>query len=162
MKHITGITILTLAISGLLAGRKRTGWSGGYRRPCQSKTASEEPKKCDRWKEKKSAWKRWNSISSSTRTKRLPDWMGRQDQGNHKSWEEKRQECGVVGKLPALDRMEKMLAFFQRTYRPAEEARLAATKVFYATCRLNSARFSTRFQVWASRPFWQALEEMTV
>ena len=49
MKHITRITILTLAISGLSAGRNVLAEPADAAALVKPKPASEEPKKCDRW-----------------------------------------------------------------------------------------------------------------
>jgi protein CpxP len=133
MKHKTRIALLTLAISGLLVGRNVLAVPADATVPGKPQPASEQPKKCDRWKEKE---KRLETLKSDLKLKAnqeaaWTEWVGK-IKGDHKGWEEKRKNVESWANLPAPDRMEKMLAF-SKEHIAREEARLAATKIFYAT-----------------------------
>ena len=133
MKHITRIAILTLAISGLLAGRNVLADPADTAALVNPKPASEEPKKCDRWegKEKRLEALKFDLKLNANQEAAWTEWVGK-IKGDHKSWEEKRKNAESWASLPALERMEKMLAF-SKEHIARQEARLAATKVFYAT-----------------------------
>jgi protein CpxP len=133
MKHITRIAILTLAISGLLAGRNVLAEPSDTAALVKPKPASEEPKKCDRWEEKE---QRLETLKSdlklnASQEAAWTEWVSK-IKADHKSWEEKRKNVESWASLPALDRMEKMLAF-SKEHIARQEVRLAATKAFYAT-----------------------------
>ena len=133
MKHITRITILTLAISGLLAGRNVLAEPADAAALAKPKPASEEPKKCDRWegREKRLEALKTDLKLNANQEAAWTEWVGK-IKGDHKGWEEKRKNAESWASLPAPDRMEKMLAF-SKEHIAKQEARLAATKTFYAT-----------------------------
>ena len=133
MKHKTRIALLTLAISGLLVGRNVLAVPADAAVPGKPEPASEQPKKCDRWEGKE---KRLETLKSDLKLNAnqeaaWTEWVGK-IKGDHKGWEEKRKNVESWANLPAPDRMEKMLAF-SKEHIAREEARLAATKIFYAT-----------------------------
>ena len=133
MKHITRSTLLTLAISGLLLGQNVLAEPADANALVKAKPASEEPKKCDRWEEKE---KRLETLKTdlklnASQETAWTEWVGK-IKGDHKSWEEKRKDVESWASLPAIDRMEKMLAF-SKEHIARQEVRLTATKTFYAT-----------------------------
>jgi len=133
MKHTIRFALLTLAISGLLAGRNVLAEPTDTAALVKPKPASEEPKKCDRWEEKE---QRLETLKSDLKLNvsqeaAWSEWVSK-IKGDHKSWEEKRKNAESLASLPALDRMEKMLAF-SKEHIARQEERLAATKTFYAT-----------------------------
>jgi len=133
MKHITRSTLLTLAISGLLLGQNVLAEPADATALVKAKPASEEPKKCDRWEEKE---KRLETLKTdlklnASQETAWTEWVSK-IKGDHKSWEEKRKDVESWASLPAIDRMEKMLAF-SKEHIARQEVRLAATKTFYAT-----------------------------
>ena len=133
MKHITRSALITLAISGLLLGQNVLAEPADATALVKAKPASEEPKKCDRWEEKE---KRLETLKTdlklnASQETAWTDWVSK-IKGDHKSWEEKRKDVESWASLPAIDRMEKMLAF-SKEHIARQEVRLAATKTFYAT-----------------------------
>jgi protein CpxP len=133
MKHTTKIATLTLVISGLLAGRNVLAEPADTAALVNAKPASEEPKKCDRWEDRE---KRLEALKTdlklhANQESAWTEWVGK-IKGDHKNWEEQRKNVESWANLPALDRMEKMLAF-SKEHIAKQEARLAATKTFYAT-----------------------------
>jgi len=133
MKTITQIAILTLAISSLLAGRNVLAEPADAAALVKAKPASEEPKKCDRWEGKE---KRLEALKSdlklnASQEAAWTEWVGK-IKGDYKGWEEQRKNVESWASLPALDRMEKMRAFYKE-HIARQEVRLAATKTFYAT-----------------------------
>jgi periplasmic protein CpxP/Spy len=133
MKHITRIAILTLAISGLLAGRNVLAEPADAAALVKAKPASEEPKKCDRWegKEKHLETLKSDLKLNASQEAAWTEWVSK-IKGDHKNWEEQRKNVDSWASLPALERMEKMLAF-SKEHIALQEVRLAATKAFYAT-----------------------------
>ena len=133
MKHITRSALLTLAISGLLLGQNVLAEPADATALVKPKPASEEPKKCDRTEEKE---QRLETLKSdlklnASQESAWTEWVSK-IKGDHKSWEEQRKNVETLASLPALDRMEKMLAF-SKEHIARQELRLAATKNFYAT-----------------------------
>ena len=133
MKHITRSTLLSLAISGLLLGQNVLAEPADATALVKAKPASEEPKKCDRWEEKE---KRLETLKTdlklnASQETAWTEWVSK-IKGDHKSWEEKSKDVESWASLPAIDRMEKMLAF-SKEHISRQEVRLAATKTFYAT-----------------------------
>ena len=133
MKHNIRIAILTLAISGLLAGRNALAEPADTAALIKPKPASEEPKKCDRWEGRE---KRLEALKSDLKLNAnqeaaWTEWVDK-IKVDHKGWEEKRKNAESWASLPAPDRMEKMLAF-SKEHIAQQEAHLAATKTFYAT-----------------------------
>ena len=133
MKHTTRIAILTLAISGLLAGRNMLAEPADAAAPSKPKIASEEPKKCDRWegKEKHLEALKSDLKLNANQEAAWTEWAAKIKE-DRKGWEEKRKNVESWANLPVPDRMEKMLAF-SKEHIAKQEARLAATKTFYAT-----------------------------
>jgi len=133
MKHTTSIAILTLAISSLLAGRNVQAEPADAAALGKPKSDSEQPKKCDRWEGEE---KRLETLKSDLKLNAnqeaaWTEWVSK-IKGDHAGWEEKRKNEESWASLPALDRMEKMLAF-SKEHIARQEVRLAATKTFYAT-----------------------------
>jgi len=133
MKHTTRIAILMLAISGLLAGRNVLAESAATAAFGKPESASVEPKKCDRGEGRE---QRLETLKSDLKLNAnqeaaWTEWAGKMKE-DRKGWEEKRKNVESWASLPALDRMEKMLAF-SKEHIARQEARLAATKIFYAT-----------------------------
>lgn len=133
MKQTTRIAILTLAISGLLAGRNVLAEPVDTAAPGKPKPAREEPKKCDRCEGEE---KRLETLKSDLKLNAnqeaaWTEWVGKM-KGDHAGWEEKRKNEESWASLPAPERMEKMLAF-SKEHIARQEVRLAATKAFYAT-----------------------------
>ena len=134
MKHTTRITLLTFALSGLLAGRNVLAEpTEAPTAPGKQDPASGEPKKCDRWEEKEKRLEALKSDLKLTANQEAAwsEWVGK-IKGDRKGWEGKRKNFESWANLPAPDRMEKMLAF-SKEHVARQEARLAATKTFYAT-----------------------------
>ena len=133
MKHTTRIALLTLVISGLLAGRNTLAEPADATVLGKPKPASEEPKKCDRWEGKEKCLETLKSDLklNANQEAAWTEWVGKIKE-DRKGWEEKRKNEESWASLPALDRMEKMLAF-SKEHIATQEARLAATKIFYAT-----------------------------
>ncbi len=133
MKHITKIAILTLAISGLLAGRNALAEPANTATDVNQKPVSTEPKKCDREDgrgqhlETLKADLKLNANQEAAWT----EWVGKV-KGDPKNWKEQREHVESWANLPAPERMEKMLAF-SKEHIAKQEVRLAATKIFYAT-----------------------------
>ena len=133
MKHITRSALLTLAISGLLLGQNVLAEPADATALVKAKPAGEELKKCDRWEEKE---KRLETLKTdlklnASQETAWTEWVSK-IKGDHKSWEEKRKNVESWASLPAIDRMEKMLAF-SKEHIARQEVRLTATKTFYAT-----------------------------
>ena len=133
MKHTAKIALLTLAISGLLAGRNVLAEPANTATNVNQKPASEEPKKCDRWegKEKRLEALKADLKLNASQEAAWTEWAGKL-KGDRQDWEERRKNVESWASLPAPDRMEKMLAF-SKEHITKQEERLAATKTFYAT-----------------------------
>lgn len=133
MKHTTRIALLTFAISSLIVGRNVLAEPLNATVPGKLKPVNEQLKKCDRWEGEE---KRLETLKSDLKLK--PDqeaawteWAGK-IKGDHANWEEKHKNEQSWAGLSVPDRMEKMLAF-SKEHIARQEARLAATKTFYAT-----------------------------
>ena len=133
MKNKITITLLTLVFSGLLAGRNVLAEPADAAALVKPNPASEEPKKCDRWdgKEKRLEAHKTDLNLNPNQEAAWTEWAGK-IKGDYKSWEEKRKNVESWASLPAIDRMEKMLAF-SKEHIARQEVRLTATKTFYAT-----------------------------
>ena len=133
MKYITRIAVLTLAVSGLLAGRNVLAEPADATADAKPKSISAEPKKCDRWegKEKRLETLKADLKLSVNQESAWTEWVSK-IKGDHKAWKENREHAESWANLPAPERMEKMLAF-SKEHIAKQEARLAATKTFYAT-----------------------------
>ena len=134
MKHTANIVILTLTISGLLVGRNVLAEPAGVATtPGKAESAGVEPKKCDRreGKEKYLETLKADLKLNANQEAAWTEWVGKIKE-DHKGWEEKRKNAESWPSLSALERMEKMLAF-SKEHIARQEARLAATKTFYAT-----------------------------
>ena len=133
MKHTTRIAILTLAISALLAGRNVLAEPADAAANVNPKPLSAEPKKCDRWegKEKRLETLKTDLKLSANQEAAWTEWVSK-IKGDRKDWKENREHAESWANLPAPERMEKMLAF-SKEHIAKQEARLAATKTFYAT-----------------------------
>ncbi len=133
MKYTMRITLLALAISGLLSGINALAETVNAAGIDTLKPASEESKKCDhldrrdrQQAELKSALK-LNADQESA----WNEWVGKINE-DRKGWDEKRKYDESLTDLSAPERMEKKLAF-AKEHIATEEARLAATKIFYIT-----------------------------
>ena len=133
MIHTTRIAIATLAVSTLLIGNNAFAEPVDDSILSKPKLASEQPKKCDSWEgeEKRLETLKADLKLNANQEAAWTEWVSK-IKGDHKSWEEKRKNVESWASLPALDRMEKMLAF-SKEHIARQEARLAATKTFYAT-----------------------------
>ena len=132
MKHKTRIFIITFAILSLLAGRNVLAEPVEVVVPVKPKPAGEQPKKCDRWKgeEKRLEMLKADLKLNANQEAAWTEWAGK-IKSDHAGWEEQRKNAELWASLPALDRMEKMLAF-SKEHIARQEVRLAATKIFYA------------------------------
>ena len=133
MKHTTQIALLALTISGLLAGRNVLSEPADTATNVNQKTASVEPKKCDReeGKEKRLEALKADLKLNASQEAAWTEWVGKIKE-DHKNWKEQREHAESWASLPAPERMEKMLTF-SKEHIAKQEARLAATKTFYAT-----------------------------
>ncbi len=135
MKRISKFAILTLALSGLLAGGNVLAEPAdtATAAPGKQATVGESPKKCDRWegKEKRLETLKADLKLNASQEAAWAEWAGK-IKGDRKGWEEKRKDFESWANLPAPERMEKRLAFAKEHIAKQEE-RLAATKTFYAT-----------------------------
>ena len=132
MKYTSSIAIFTLAISGLLASQNVLAEPADAAALGKPKPASVEPKKCDRWegKEKQLETLKSDLKLNANQEAAWTEWVGKMKE-DRKSWEEKRKIVESWASLPVPDRMEKMLTF-SKEHIAMQEARLAATKTFYA------------------------------
>ena len=133
MKRTLSISLLTLAISGLLGGQNALAEPADTTALGKPKTAVVKPKKCD-WLEEKE--KRLETLKTdlklnATQETAWTEWADKIKR-DHKDREEKHKNVESWDSLPAPDRMEKMLAF-SKEHIVIQEERLAATKTFYAT-----------------------------
>lgn len=133
MKHMTRITILTIAVSGLLAGRNALAEPASTAALDKPKPATAETKKCDRreGREKHLEILKTDLKLNATQEAAWTEWVGK-IKGDHKAWDERNKNVESWASLSVPDRMEKMLAF-SKEHIAKQEARLAATKAFYAT-----------------------------
>ena len=133
MKHSTRIALLTLALSALLAGRNASAEPADATATVTPKPVSAEPKKCDRWegKEKRLETLKADLKLSVNQEAAWTEWVGK-IKGDRKAWKERHENVESWANLSAPERMEKMLAF-SKEHIAKQEARLAATKTFYAT-----------------------------
>ena len=134
MKHTSKIAILMLSVPFLLASRQVLAEPGDDApAPGKQGPASGGPKKCDRWEEKAKRLETLKSDLKLTASQEAgwTEWTDKM-KGDGKGWEEKRKNEESWASLPAPERMEKMLAF-SKEHIAKQEARLAATKAFYAT-----------------------------
>ena len=130
MKYKIRISILALAISGLLVGQSVLAEPTV---PAKQESTSEAPKKCDQEERK---GKRLETLKSdlklnASQEAAWTEWVSK-IKGDHEDWKEKRENVESWASLPAPERMEKRLAF-SKEHIAKQEARLAATKTFYAT-----------------------------
>lgn len=127
------IALLTLVISGLLASQNVLAEPADVTATAKPKTISEETKKCDRWEGHE---KRLETLKSDLKLNANQEtaWTKWADKlkEDRNGWEERRKNAESWASLPAPERMEKMLTF-SKEHIAKEEARLAATKTFYAT-----------------------------
>lgn len=123
---------LTLALSGLLAGQSVLAESTDAESAAKLTPASEELKKCERWEGKQQRLEtlKTDLKLNANQEAAWTEWAGKID-GDRKGWEERRKNELSWGSLPAPERMEKMLDF-SKEHIARQEARLAATKTFYA------------------------------
>ena len=133
MKHTFRIAIFSLAISCLLPGRSLLAEPADSAPSGNPKPANEQPKKCDRREghEKHLETLKSDLKLNANQEAAWTEWVAKM-QENHQDWQDKRNNAESWASLPALERMEKMLAF-SKEHIARQEARLAATKVFYAT-----------------------------
>jgi protein CpxP len=134
MKHTSKIANLTLSVPFLLASLQVLAEpADDASAPGKQEPAGGGPKKCDRWEEKEKRLETLKSDLKLTASQEAgwTEWAEKM-KGDGKGWEEKRKNEESWAGLPAPDRMEKMLAF-SKAHIARQEARLAATKAFYAT-----------------------------
>jgi periplasmic protein CpxP/Spy len=140
MKNIIKITLIPLAVSCLLTGRNVLAEPADAAALGKPKTATVEPKKCDRLEEKEKHLETLKSDLKLTANQEAAwtEWAGKMKE-DRKSWEEKRKDIESWANLPVPVRMEKMLAF-SKEHIARQEAHLEATKIFYATLSLEQRK----------------------
>ncbi len=129
MKHLHKFSVLTLIMTGLFATHNALA------EPTDTGVAintSEAPK----YNKEEGRGKRLEILKSTlkltaSQETAWTEWVDK-IKGDHKNWGEMRKNAESFASLPAPERMEKMLAF-SKEHIAKQEARLAATKVFYAT-----------------------------
>jgi Spy/CpxP family protein refolding chaperone len=131
MKYLAKITLPILAILGLLTVLSVLADPAFAATSSEPTSASEQPKKCDRWEKKE---QRLESLKSDLKLNpnqeiAWTEWVNK-IKGDHKGWEERRKNEESWASLSAPERMEKMLAF-SKEHIAKQEERLAATKTFY-------------------------------
>ena len=133
MKYTTRIALLALALSALLAGRNATAEPADVAANANPKPVGGEPTKCDRGegKEKRLETLKTDLKLSVNQEAAWTEWVSK-IKGDHNDWKARRENAESWANLPAPERMEKMLAF-SKEHLAKQEARLAATKTFYAT-----------------------------
>ena len=133
MRHTTRLALLTLVISCLLAGRNVLAEPADAAAHEPATIAGEEPKKCDRreGKENRLETLKADLKLSADQEAAWAEWVSK-IKGDRKDWKEKRETVESWANLPAPERMEKMLALSKERI-AKQEARLNATKAFYAT-----------------------------
>ncbi|MCK9394531.1 MAG: Spy/CpxP family protein refolding chaperone [Methylobacter sp.] len=133
MKNIIRIAILTLAVTGLVAVQNVLAEQPGAAAFGKPESAGEQPKKCNRWDGRE---KRLDTLKSELKLNpnQEPAWAEWVDKtkGDRKGWEEMSKNAESWSSLSAPERMERMLTF-SKEHIARQEARLAATKTFYAT-----------------------------
>ena len=133
MKHTSTLFIALLSALCLLATRPVWSEPTDGSAPAKAEPASAEPKKCDRWEEKD---KRLEALKTDLKLTPVQEaaWaeFAGKITGDRKGWEEKHKGLESLAGLPVVERMEKMLAF-SKEHLAKQEARLDATKTFYAT-----------------------------
>jgi hypothetical protein len=133
MKHTTKISALTLAVIALLTTQNVLAEGADPSAIAKQEPAGETPKKCDN---EEGRGKRLEALKSSLKLTpnqeaAWTEWVDK-IKGDRKNWSEMRKNAESLASLPAPERMEKMLAF-SKEHIARQEARLAATKTFYAT-----------------------------
>jgi protein CpxP len=133
MKHTMRITLLALTISGLLAGTNVMAETVNAESIDTLKPASEESKKCDHLdrRDRQQAVLKLDLKLNANQESAWNEWVGKINE-DRKNRDEKRKYDESLTGLSAPDRMEKKLAF-AKEHIATEEARLAATKIFYIT-----------------------------
>ena len=132
MKHLTQSTLLTLALSGLLAEQCVLAEPTDVVTAAKPRPTSVELKKCDRGEDKEQRLEtlKANLKLNANQEVAWTEWVTKIE-GDRKGWEERRKNEESWAGLPAPERMEKMLSF-SKEHIARQEARLAATKTFYA------------------------------
>ena len=132
MKHTHKISVLTLAVIGLLATHNvlaETTDTGAVAKP----GVTGEAPKCEK---EEGRGKRLEVLKSTLKLNASQEaaWSEWVDKvkGDRKNWGEMRKNVESFASLPTPERMEKMLAF-SKEHIARQEARLASTKAFYAT-----------------------------
>lgn len=133
MRYTRQTALLTFALPVLLAGQNT--WAEPPAGTSAEKAAPADlaPKKCDHMEAKEA---RLDTLKSELKLNAgqeaaWNEWSA-QIEGDRKGWEERHKNAGGWEGLTAPERMEKMLAF-SKEHVAHLEARLAATKGFYAT-----------------------------
>ena len=133
MNQTFKIALFTSAISSLLTGHSVMAKTVDAASPSSPPATIEQPKKCDRLEghEKHLVTLKSDLKLDASQEIAWTEWM-RKMKENRQDWQEKRKNAESWASLPALERMEKMLAF-SKEHIVRQEARLAATKAFYTT-----------------------------
>ncbi len=133
MKHTIRLVLIVLAVSSLLAGRNVSADPADAGVQSELSADSETQDKSERreGKEKRLEILKADLKLSPDQEAAWIDWVGK-IKGDRKDWKEKRETVESWANLPAPERMEKMLAFSKARI-AKQEARLTATKAFYAT-----------------------------
>jgi periplasmic protein CpxP/Spy len=140
MKNIIQLSMLTIAIPCLFTARISMAEPAATAVVDKPKPASEEPKRCDHWKDKEKHLETLKSDLKLTANQEAAwtEWAGKIKEDS-KGWETKRKEVESWSNLPMPVRMEKMLAF-SKEHIATQEAHLEATKIFYATLSLDQRK----------------------
>lgn len=130
MKQLSKIALLLLSLSGLMTAHAVSAEPANT--PASNQSAS-APKKCDRkaGKEKCLETLKSDLKLNENQAAAWTDWADK-IKGGPKNEEEKHPDFKSLANLPAPERMEKMLEF-SKEHIVRQEARLAATKIFYET-----------------------------
>lgn len=129
MKHTIKIAVISLTIAGLLSAQSVWAESAGVADTSKQESSSEIPKKCDREAGKLDTLKSDLKLNANQEAA-WTEW-GSKIKADRKSWESNK-NIESWASLSAPERMEKILAFSKERV-AKQEARLAATKTFYAT-----------------------------
>jgi len=127
------IALLTLVSSGLLASHTVLAEPADVTATAKPKTIREETKKCDRLEghEKRLETLKSDLKLNANQEAAWSEWADKLKE-DRKNGEESRKNAESWATLPTPERMEKMLTF-SKEHIAKQEARLAATKTFYAT-----------------------------
>lgn len=133
MKHTTRITLLTLAISGLLLGQSVLAEPTNTAAPAKQESASVTVKQHNRQEKRQKHLEmlKSNLKLNASQEAAWTEWVDTIKE-DPKDLQEMRDNMESWSGMTAIERMEKKLAFLKERV-TKQEARLAATKKFYDT-----------------------------